>query len=120
MMFATRKSFHIGDVLSVITDHCLSPRGEEGHRDVVEYMAARPLSLNDRLIYHGALRRALAEQHPDLPWYDVGDVPPAELLTVWLARRSAEFGEYLTVRRLAPDDPIRARPVPGPPGVADE
>jgi hypothetical protein len=111
-MASIRKAFHIGDILTLTTGYILSPRGSAGVRELEHHLAGRQLEAWERIVYTGAFRSALLQQHPGLPEFSDEEIPPPELLHIWLARRIAECGEYLTVAPLTasqhpPPDQLR-------------
>src|SRR5690348_146406 len=100
-----KRMFHIGDVLSVTTGYVVACRGLPAIHQLQDYMAARPLSTEDRIQYAGAIRQQLLDQFPEFTGFSDDDIPPSELLGVWLERRAREFGEYVYVHRLPRDHP---------------
>ena len=115
-MHDLRKAWHIGDILTVITGRIVSPLGREAYLQLMEYMADRPLTPSDRLQYGGDFAMALLAQYPELEDISANeeDMPPDELRGIWLQRRAAEFGEFLSVNRLPPDHPARTTPASSP------
>lgn len=106
-----RRMWHLGDILSVALGYVVSPRGARGAEELEVYLAGRPLSLGDQVVYERALRRAVLDQYPAFAAY-ADDMPlPDELTPEWLRRRVAEFGEYLPVDPLPEDHWVRTRPI---------
>lgn len=98
-----RNSWHIGDILSLVMDYVVSPRGYPAVVALQDHLADRPLSTADRVLYEGVFRGAILAQYPAFRAFSNDGPIPEELLPEWLRRRVAEFGEYLPVQRLAPD-----------------
>lgn len=129
-----RRRFHIGDLLALTTEHeGASRRGARGPLALVWYMADRaggrvdggsPGTDNMLDTYGAACRAAVLTAYPELGAYTAADVPPAELLDVWLGRREREFGCYLPAPRLPAAHPLctpappNGAPVGGAPGTA--
>jgi hypothetical protein len=108
-MHDERTAWHISDILSVVTGWPIPPSGFVAIGTLQEYLAQRPLSAADMLFYDREFRYALLEQYQGLAAY-ADDMPmPEELVAEWLRRRTAEFGEYLLVRRLPPTHPACMR-----------
>lgn len=120
------KKFYLGDVLSVTTGRLLSPRGMDGVYDILNFMTG------DNLFTH-QLPRAVDEckphllrQHPELdsPEFQLalgelvlmldtesGKKQPEHLITGWLSKQFAVYGEQLEVAPIPPEahqvrDPI--------------
>jgi hypothetical protein len=113
------KQFHIGDVLTITTGRLVSLRHIEGVYDILNYMT------RDNLYTH-QLPRAMQEckphllrQHPFLDSAEMqsevsnliaelaapsGDGEPRPLITGWLARLAARYGETLNVEPIPQDD----------------
>jgi hypothetical protein len=95
-----RKSFHIGDILTLVTGYDVSLHGEAGYQALEDYVAGRPLGPSD-LVAHGMrIAQHVRAQFPGLRGYDDADIPQRELLEPWLERRARDHGEYLPVTPL--------------------
>lgn len=93
-------TFHLGDVLAVITGRPLAPRGMEGVYDLLCFMT------QDNLLTHQLPRArrecaaCLLRQHPQLAGVRLPPIiTPANLEDV-LDVLCADYGEYLTVSPL--------------------
>lgn len=92
------RQFHIGDIISAITGHLVSPRGIEGIYDILNWMTG------DNLYTH-ALPRAqrecepeLRRQHPDLAAINVPDsIHDEASLRAWLTEITPVYGETRAV-----------------------
>lgn len=94
------RQFHIGDVLTVVTDRMVSPKGMDGVRSLLEYMVRDPL-FDFQL--PGALRVCRADilkQYPAMSEVDASDVNENNL-AVWLDIQSITFGEMVEILPLA-------------------
>ena len=111
-MHHNRIAWHIGDILAVITgDYSPAPRGGAGCDALEDYLAGRPLSESERCFFSDAFPEALLLQHPGLAMFRKDMPLPPELMSEWLRRRIAEFGEYLPVTPLPRDHPACTRRV---------
>lgn len=107
----SRLAWHIGEILTIATGWLVAPRGYAAVDALEDYLADRPLSVADRLVYAGALRRAILAQYPQFAAF-ADDVPmPEELIPEWLRRRALEHGEYLPVLRLPAEHPACVREI---------
>ncbi|HEY0779001.1 MAG TPA: hypothetical protein VGD56_13605, partial [Gemmatirosa sp.] len=92
-----RQRFHVGDLLSVVMDRMVSPRGYRGALALLRYMADQPTAdepwadTDAFARYAGDFRAALLAAHPALGAFGKDDEPPEELRPVWLRRREREF-----------------------------
>ena len=92
-------AWHVGDVLSLVMGHDVSPRGTAATDALREHLLGTVKQLPSDM---GAITNELVTQwhishFPAMDWFTDADRPPRELLPQWLARRAAEFGEYLVV-----------------------
>lgn len=105
-----RRRFHVGDLLAVTTGRPdVARRGVVGTTALMEYLADRPLTAFEVDAYGPEVRAALLAAYPELGAYTEADVPPRELLPLWLRRREREFGRYLAAPRLPPAHPLHVR-----------
>ncbi len=105
------RTFHAGDILSVLTPYTLSPRGLDGIGDLLCFMAGEPLDPYQWERVAGECEASLAAQHPDLAALTV----PAEVLAdrdagmAWLA--GLPDAETRPVVPLDPEDHTRIDPL---------
>ena len=92
-------AWHVGDVLSLVMGHDVSPRGTAATDALREHLlgTARQLPLKMGIVTNELVTQWLISHFPAMDWFTDADRPPRELLPQWLARRAAEFGEYLVV-----------------------
>ena len=104
------KQFHLGDILSIMTGRLVSPRHIEGVYDILGYM------LDDQLYTHQLPRASrecqpyLLEQHPQLALV-TGEEVTMENWQSWLEARVREYGEYLEVFPVRPEDVVHKDPL---------
>lgn len=106
------RTFHIGDLLSVITGRLLSPRHMAGVQELLDY------TTGDSIFTHQIPRACeecapeLRQQHPDLAAVDVPEsVVGEERVQRWITEQVARFGEYRVVRPLAPGEHTNIHPL---------
>jgi len=106
------KTFHLGDILSIITGRLVSPRHIDGVHDILNWMTG------DNLFTH-QLPRACAEcapgllaQHPSLADVETpGDFTSEAQVTEWLETQMAWLGRELPVSPLAAEDHTHIDPL---------
>src|SRR5215469_9544479 len=98
------RTFHAGDILSVLTPYLMSPRGINGVSDLLAFMAGEELDPHQMGRVAAECEASLAAQHPDLAALAV----PAEALAdreaglAWLS--ALPDSEARRVTPLAPED----------------
>lgn len=99
----TTRDFHIGDILSVTTGALLSPRGMDGLRDIMGFLADSKLG-GDKvlLILHGPCTQSLLAQHPQLVGVILDTPLEPDQVAKYVAGRAREFGEFLPVTPFVP------------------
>lgn len=93
------RKFHIGNVLTVVTDRMVSPEGMDGVRSLLEYMVRDPLfdfQLPNAL---RACRADILKQYPAMGNVDASDINEHNL-AVWLDIQSVTFGEMVEIQPL--------------------
>lgn len=92
-------AWHVGDVLSLVTGHDVSPRGPAAADALREHILGTVANMPDSMETDAnkLVSLWLSSHFPAMDWFNDEDLPPRELLPQWLARRAAEFGEYLIV-----------------------
>ena len=92
-------AWHVGDVLSLVMGHDVSPRGTAATDALREHLlgTVKRLPPGMELVTNELVVGWVASHFPAMEWFTDADRPPRELLPQWLARRAAEFGEYLVV-----------------------
>jgi len=106
------REFHIGDILSIIDGHLVSPRHIDGVYDILNWMTG------DNLFTHQLPRASeecapsLREQHPDLAAVVFPEgVSGEEPVRAWLAEQVRQFGEHRPVSPLAVGDHTAIDPI---------
>jgi len=92
-----RRSFHIGEILSVVIGYNLSQSGPRGYIALLDFLSGRRLTPEERFDYLPQAREEVKQQYPELFYFTVDDIPCLELEPEWLRRRQFEFGEYLEI-----------------------
>jgi hypothetical protein len=107
-----RRSFHVGDVLTVTTGKLVSPRHMDGVYDILNFMTG------DNLFTHQLPRAAdecapaLLAQHPDLADVEVPeDFGSEAAVCEWLEAQMAWLGRELPVAPLAAGDHTHIDPI---------
>ncbi len=104
------KEFHLGDILSIITDKMLSPRHLEGIHDILNYMTGDDLSTHQIPRAMHECKPYLLEQYPKLKDVNIHDLGK-ENWKEWLDKQIKLYGEMLPVKPIPKDahqviDPI--------------
>jgi hypothetical protein len=105
-----KRSFHIGDILTITTDILVSPRLVEGIYDILNYMTGDDLMTHQLPRAAGVCKPHLLSQHPQLAQVDASGVNENNW-QAWLAEQVAEYGEYLPVEPLGPVEYERKDPL---------
>ena len=95
------ESFHLGDILTVVTAKGLSPQGWEGLRKILNYMSGSIVFSNQIPRVLEECRPYLVEQYPflqDISGSDINENNWCECLQ----EKIEQFGEELTVRPIPP------------------
>ena len=100
-----KKSFHLGDILSVTHDRLVSPRHMEGVYEICNWLTQDNLFTHQLVRVHDECKAALLMQHPDLnELVHITDEDAAILSKncsdwwlLWLGRQVERFGEYRDV-----------------------
>lgn len=104
------RNFHLGDILSIITDKMVSPRHMEGIYDILNYMTDDDLNTHQIPRAMEECRPFLLKQYPNLK-----NVSTEALQKIswkeWIDKQIEIYGEMLTVKPLPKDahqviDPI--------------
>lgn len=106
------KEFHIGDILSILTDRLVSPDHIGGVYNILGWMTDEALMTHQLPRVSEECRPSLCDQHPDLAAVEV----PAGLsgegpVKAWLAEQVAVYGETRPVAPLATEDHTRIDPI---------
>jgi len=109
---ATTKNFHIGDILSVLTDRLVSPDHIGGVYNILNWMTGDSLMTHQLPRVSDECRPSLCDQHPDL----AAVVVPADLsgegpVKAWVAEQVAVYGETRPVAPLSPADHTSIDPI---------
>lgn len=98
----TGRDFHLGDILSVTTEHLVSPRHMNGVYDVLGYMTGDSLFSHQLPRAAAACAPALLAQHPQLADVTVPeDFGGEQGVRTWLADQVDVYGERLDVTPLS-------------------
>jgi hypothetical protein len=109
-MNETRR-FHLGDILSVTSGRFLSPDGIDGVYRILNWMTGESLFTHQLPRASRECEARLLAQHPDLAKIRIPeDLSGEGPCKAWLAGQVAQYGEYLEVAPLAPDDHTRIDP----------
>lgn len=122
------RTFHIGDVLSVMTGRLVSPRHIGGVYDILGFLVDEDLMTHQLPRVSREVEPHLREAFPDLAAIDIPDTIHDEAsLTDWLTVVVAEHGETRDVARIPAEqhtsiDPLAeiAMNYPGVPVIAVE
>lgn len=112
--------FHLGDVLTIITDRCLSPSGYEGTNGILDFMVnGNTMRLRGRPS-EAAIQKCKSSLIDQFPQLAIGDMDSAiaeldkamsgktnyeerkKITLDWLAQQVAKYGERFTVKRIRP------------------
>lgn len=107
----TTKTFHIGDILTVITGRLVSPTHMDGVYDICSHLAGESVMTHQLPRISREAKQPLSDAFPDLAGIVVpDDLEGAEDVHTWLAAIVAEHGETRLVEPLGinhtPIDPI--------------
>lgn len=103
------KEFHLGDILSIITDKLVSPGGMEGIYDILNYMTGDDIFTHQIPRAMRECKPYLLNQYPQLR--DVNIQDNKENWKEWLDKQIELYGEMLPVKPIPKDahqaiDPI--------------
>ena len=108
----TTRSFHVGDVLSIVTGRLVSPEHIGGVYKILNWMTG------DDLMTHQLPRAArecegsLREQFPDLAEIEVPEeLDSEEKVLSWLVTITDQYGTHRDVTPLDPADHTRIDPI---------
>lgn len=93
-----KSTFHISDVLSIISESLLSTKGMQGVQDLLTFMTTDEIYTHQVPEAMKEVRPLLVEQFPDLCDIEVKDVTEISLRK-WLQPHIEKHGEYLEVHR---------------------
>lgn len=97
------KTFHLGDILTVLTGWALAPGGLPAVRELLEHMTGmRPLDLGVIQAYMQA-RADLRRQFPELAELRFPRLAAHDDYEDWLAVQVTRFGEHHPVEPIAAD-----------------
>lgn len=102
------RTFHIGDILSVVTGKLLSPRKMEGVYDILNFMTG------DSIVTHAIpraideMREPILDQHPQLASLDMSTFD-VKRIQEWLNEQKSIYGEFLELAP-APSDHLAINP----------
>lgn len=106
------RDFHIGDILTVISDIMVSPNGVDGIYRLLDFMTGDGLFTHQLPRAAGECGPALRAQHPDLAQLHVPTDMDGDLAVLsWLAAQVDRYGATRPVARLDPVDHTRIDPI---------
>jgi hypothetical protein len=109
---AETRDFHLGDILTVITDRFVTPNGVGGVYEILNWMTGDNLYTHQLPRAGEECQGPLLRQHPDLADVHVpDDLVGEDAVLAWLAEQVARFGETRPVARLDPQDHKRIDPI---------
>lgn len=106
-----KRSFHLGDVLSITTGKLVSPRHVDGIYDILNWMT------QDNLFTHQLPRASrecepwLLRQHPELRGVEAPEFRDKAHVFSWLDEQVALFGETLEIEPIPADDHTAKDPI---------
>jgi len=107
------KQFHIGDILSIIDGHLVSPTRMDGIYAILGWMTDSEGGLWTHQLLRAAedVRPTLVEVFPDLAATQVPDFDGPDQVEPWLQEQIKVHGEYRDVPRIAEGVFARIDPV---------
>lgn len=102
-------AWHVGEALSLVMRHDVSLRGPSAVNALRRHLVGDPSGddISDAVI-DDLVRQWLVAHFPSMDSFSEADRPCRELLAEWLARRAAQYGEYLSIPPI-PADVIAGR-----------
>lgn len=111
-MATETRTFHIGDILSVIHDRLVSPTRMDGLYQLLDWMTGDNLYTHQMPRASGECVPALRAQHPDLAAVVIPvGLEGEEPVMAWLAEQVAIFGETRQVAPLPAADHTHINPI---------
>ncbi len=94
------KLFHIGDILSITTEICVSPTEMDGIFKILNYMTNSNLTTIACAYVSRDCKSYLLKQHPQLENVDTSNITK-ENWKDWLEERVIKYGAMLSVKPLS-------------------
>lgn len=109
------KQFHLGDVLSIITSHLVSPRYIRGMYDILNFMTGEYLFRRQIPRAIDECKPHLVEQFPQFTGAEIdsavaelgnalkaksGEAETKKIIADWLTKQVAKYGEMFAVKPL--------------------
>jgi hypothetical protein len=91
------KSFHLGDILSIVTGRLISPSGMKGIYNILSYMKGVNLYTHQLPAARDECKPRILEQYPQLANVDASMVNPKNH-EKWLSEQVEKFGEKLPIK----------------------
>ncbi|MGW4125469.1 DUF7736 domain-containing protein [Nocardia sp. NPDC004711] len=111
-MSGETKEFHIGDILSVISGHLVSPRHVDGLCDLLGWMTGDNPMTHQLPRFADECEASLREQFPDLAALEVPQgLNSEEKVLFWLGAQEPSYGVRRAVKRLSPLDHTTVDPI---------
>jgi len=106
------KGFHIGDLLSVVTERLVSPSHMDGVYAVVDWMTGVPHLTHQLLRAGDVCKPHLLRQHPWLAGITIPEsINDEAALRTFLEMVSARHGEYHEVQRIPEGEYVAQDPL---------
>lgn len=106
------RTFHIGDILSVMTDRLVSPNHVGGVYTLLDWMTDSSSMTHQLPRLARECGPSLRSQFPDLAAVEVpDDLEGEQPVMSWLAKQAAQYGETREVARLDPADHTYIDPI---------
>ncbi|MFJ4653897.1 hypothetical protein ACIP5Y_21750 [Nocardia sp. NPDC088792] len=106
------KSFHIGDILSVLSGRLVSPRHMDGLYDLLGWMTGDKPMTNQLPRFADECADSLRRQFPDLAALDVPAGLNSEAAVLfWLGEQEPKYGVRRNVEPLPPSDHTSIDPI---------
>lgn len=100
---AEPKTFHLGDVLSVMTGKLVSPRHVDGLYDVCRHMAGESVFTHQLPRVSKEATPAILRQYPELAEVDASSVN-RDNWQDWLAEQVERYGETISLLPMTKDE----------------
>lgn len=109
-MKMTKREFHIGDVLTVVTGKLLSPTHMAGVYDILNFMSGDNLYTHQLPRVSDECKPYLLKQFPQLADVDASSVDNVNW-QAWLAKQEAKFGARFMVEAMPVGEHERIGPI---------
>jgi hypothetical protein len=93
------RTFHLGDVITVITSRLFSPSGMAGLYNILSYIKGKEVYTRQIEGSCADCREHILNQHPNLAGIDTSGVNP-DNTKQWLAEQVEKYGEQIEIKPL--------------------